>query len=112
MNSAQDVTASFALAHGRTPPPTGTTITKPKVNAKKHTASFSFTAAGATSYVCELIPPAKKHHKKPKLKFAHCAPHQASPRFGDVGGLGPSARPGLRRFEFGDLPLDRPGAAA
>lgn len=72
MSSAEDVTASFALGHGTSSPPTGTTITHPKVNAKKHTASFSFTATGATSYVCELVPPAKKHHKQSKLSFGPC----------------------------------------
>jgi hypothetical protein len=69
MNAAEDVTANFAL---QSTTPTGTKITKAKINAKKHKASFSFTAHGATRYVCELVPPTKKHHKKPKVSFGSC----------------------------------------
>jgi Divergent InlB B-repeat domain/WD40-like Beta Propeller Repeat len=71
MSSDRSVTASFAL--GSTPArPSHTKITKSKINAMKHTASFSFSAKGARSFRCELIPQTKKGHKKPKVKFSSC----------------------------------------
>lgn len=73
MSSDRGVTATFALAS--TPArPSHTKITQSRINAKKHTASFSFTATGATGFRCELIPPAKKGHNKPKVRFSSCKP--------------------------------------
>jgi hypothetical protein len=57
------------------PPPTApshTKITKSKVSASKHTASFSFSATDATGYQCALAALPKKGHTAPKLKFASC----------------------------------------
>jgi hypothetical protein len=53
--------------------PSGTRITSAKVNAKRQTAGFSFSSTGATSFKCELIPPTKKGHKQPKVRFSACA---------------------------------------
>lgn len=78
MSSGQSVTASFALTPTPplkpTPPvlPVYSKITQAKINAHKHTASFSFSARGASGFQCELIPPTKKGHKKPKVTFASC----------------------------------------
>lgn len=55
-----------------TKPPSGTKITKAKVNSHKHTASFSFTATGATSFQCALAKKPKKGHAAPKLTFHTC----------------------------------------
>jgi hypothetical protein len=68
MSSSRNVTASFSLV----PAPSHTKITKAKINARKHAASFSFTARGASGFACELVAPTKKGHKKPKLKFGSC----------------------------------------
>jgi hypothetical protein len=72
MSAGQSVTASFALKP--TPParPARSKITKAKINAHKHTASFDFSARGARGFQCELVPPTKKGHKKPKVTFASC----------------------------------------
>ena len=71
ISSDQAVTARFAL--GSAPArPSHTKITKAKINARQHTASFGFSAHGAKSFQCELIPPTKKGHKQPKLKFSAC----------------------------------------
>lgn len=73
MSSDQTVTASFALKSKTAPArPTHSKITKAKINAHKHTASFSFSARGASRFQCELIPPTKKGHKKPKVTFGSC----------------------------------------
>jgi hypothetical protein len=47
-------------------------ISKTKISSSKHTASFSFTATGATSYQCALAAKPKKGHKAPKLSFKSC----------------------------------------
>jgi len=44
-------------------------ITKGKIKTKKHNATFSFTASGATRFQCELIKP----RKKPKATFSSCS---------------------------------------
>lgn len=44
--------------------PSHTKITKSKISASKHTASFSFSATGATSYQCALATVPKKGHAK------------------------------------------------
>jgi hypothetical protein len=67
MSSGRDVTASFSPAQ-----PAHSKITKPTINAGKHTASFSFSAQGASGFQCELIPPTHKGHKHPKVKFGSC----------------------------------------
>jgi Divergent InlB B-repeat domain/WD40-like Beta Propeller Repeat len=73
MSSAQSVTASFALESTTAPArPAHSKITKAKINAHKHTASFSFSARRASRFQCELIPPTKKGHKKPKVTFGSC----------------------------------------
>ncbi len=55
-----------------TPLVTHTRITKSKFSRKNRSASFTFTALGATGYQCELIAPVKKHHPRPKLTFQAC----------------------------------------
>lgn len=52
--------------------PAGSKITNAKINAHKHTATFSFRAESASGFQCELIPPTKKGHKKPKVTFGSC----------------------------------------
>lgn len=57
-------------------PPFGTLITKKKVNRKKHTAKFKFTASGhVTGFECALT--RKKKGKKPKLSFRACGSPKA-----------------------------------
>jgi hypothetical protein len=47
-------------------------ITKVKINSKRHTAKFSFTATGtASSFQCALVRKSK-HHKKPRPHFKSC----------------------------------------
>ena len=54
MDSGQTVTATFGV-------PTGTRITKAKIDSKKKKATFSFSAPGAiTGYQCMLIKPKTK----------------------------------------------------
>ncbi len=59
-----------------TPPaparPTHSKITKAKIDAHRHTASFSFSARGASRFQCELVPSPKKGHKKPRVTFGSC----------------------------------------
>lgn len=67
MSANQSLVATFG-------PPEGTKITAAKVNKKKHSTSFSFSAPGAiTGFKCELIKPRTKHHKKPKAHFSNCS---------------------------------------
>jgi hypothetical protein len=80
MNAAQTVTATFTLPifPPQLKPPSLTKITKAKINKKKHTASFTFTASGTvTGFQCALVKPSKKgkHHKKHKLVFSSCRSH-------------------------------------
>jgi hypothetical protein len=73
ISSGQSVTASFALESTTAPArPAQSKITQAKINAHEHTASFSFSARGASGFQCELIPPTKKGHKKPKVTFGSC----------------------------------------
>jgi Divergent InlB B-repeat domain len=70
LNAAQAVTATFNLLR-----PTGTKITKARINKRRHTASFTFTAKGTVAgFQCALVKPAKKgkHHKKRKPAFKSC----------------------------------------
>ena len=47
-------------------------ISKKKINRKKHTAKFKFTASGhVTGFECALV--RKKKGKKPKLSFRACS---------------------------------------
>jgi hypothetical protein len=64
--------AVIGTSFGLVPAPSHTKITTAKINAAKHTASFSFTARSASGFQCELIAPTKKGHKKPKPKFSSC----------------------------------------
>ncbi len=67
ITSGEHVTAAFAPA-----PPSHTKISKAKINSKQHTASFSFSAHGASGYQCALLGPVAKGHKKAKPRFASC----------------------------------------
>jgi hypothetical protein len=50
-----------------------TRITKASVQRSKHRVKFSFKGVGgATSFQCALVPPARKHHSKPRAHFATC----------------------------------------
>jgi hypothetical protein len=62
------VTGTCGAAHATKP--SGTRLTKWKFSSSKHTASFSFSATGATGYQCALATVPK--HGSPKLKFASC----------------------------------------
>jgi hypothetical protein len=74
--SVSDSIVSGTCGSGPPPPtpsaPSHTKITKSKVSASKHTASFSFSATGATGYQCALAALPKKGHTAPKLKFGSC----------------------------------------
>ena len=72
MSSDRGVTASFAAGSRRLSAPTHTRVTKGKVDNGKRSASFSFTAVGASGFQCELISPVKKGQRRPKLKFHAC----------------------------------------
>jgi hypothetical protein len=72
VNAAQAVTATFTLVPTR---PARAKVTKAKINKKKHTATFRFTASGVvTRFQCSLVRAATKHkhHKKSKLVFRSC----------------------------------------
>ena len=69
MIAAKAVTATFKLG-----PPHGTTITKAKINKKKHKATFKFRASGTiTGFQCALARSKGKHHKAGKLVFRACS---------------------------------------
>jgi hypothetical protein len=73
VSAATTVTASFTKSGSSgAAKPSHTKITKAKIKAKKHTASFSFAASGATGYQCALIAPAKKRHKPRAPRFSSC----------------------------------------
>lgn len=57
-----------------TPPPHNTTITHPAINRKRHAASFTFTATGATRFQCALIKPKQpgQHNKNPQRIYRTC----------------------------------------
>jgi hypothetical protein len=54
-------------------PPKPAVISNAKINKKKLTATFTFSAGGATGFQCELIRPKTKHHKQPKATFSPCS---------------------------------------
>lgn len=103
VNSATAITATFTLLR-----PSHTRIIKAKIDKKKHTASFSFTASGTvTGFQCALLPPKTKGHKRPKLRFRACT----SPRIyrhlkhggykfevRAVNSIGPDLKPAIKRF--------------
>jgi hypothetical protein len=101
----QTVTATFGA-------PKGTAITKAKINKKKHTASFSFSAPGAiTGFQCALMKPKKKgkHHKKPKLVFSSCGssktykhlkPGKYTFEVRALDTLGADATPAINKFKI------------
>lgn len=110
MDSDQSATATFGV-------PTGTRITAAKINRKRKTAKFSFSAPGAiTGYQCLLVRPKAKRHgakksarKAKKPKFASCATpktykHLKPGRFTfkvralDI--LGADAKPAKRAFRL------------
>ena len=69
MIAAKAVTAAFTIL-----PPHNTTITKAKINKKKHTATFKFLASGTiTGFQCALARSKGKHHKAGKLVFRACS---------------------------------------
>jgi hypothetical protein len=102
VNSATAITATFTLL------PPHTRIIKAKINKRKHTASFTFTASGSvTGYQCALQPPKKKGHNRPKLRFGACTSPKAY-RHLDHGGYkfevravnstGPDLKPAIKTF--------------
>lgn len=65
--SDQVVTATFGAA-------AGTKLTRSRVNRKRRTASFAFTAPGAiTGFECELVRPRASGRKRPLARFSACA---------------------------------------
>jgi hypothetical protein len=103
VNSATAITATFTLLR-----PSHTRIIKAKIDKKKHTASFTFTASGTlTGFQCALLPPKTKGHKRPRLRFRACT----SPRIyrhlkhggykfevRAVNSIGPDLKPAIKRF--------------
>ncbi len=72
ITSGKNVTAAFSPF-----PPSHTRISKAKINATQHSASFSFSAHGASGYQCDLLHRVAKDHKKGKPKFASCRSPQS-----------------------------------
>jgi hypothetical protein len=110
MDRDQSVIATF----GR---PKGTQITKAKINARKGTARFAFTAPGAiTGFQCELIAPRvhKARHgaahtaakrSKPRFRrcptpktYKHLAPGRYAFKVRALDILGADAKPAIKRF--------------
>jgi hypothetical protein len=106
MDQDKSLTATFG-------PPKGTKITRAKINARKHRASFAFSAPGAiTGFQCELIRPRggsgrKRRHRK--AHFAACKPGKVYRRLSSgrytfevraLDLLGADARPALRHFRI------------
>ena len=117
VNSATVITATFTLI----PPPITPTFTPPPITAKspsktrivktkinKHTASFTFTASGTvTGFQCALLPPKKKGHKSPKLRFGACISPKAYKHLNHgrykfevraVNSTGPDLKPAIKTF--------------
>ncbi len=62
---------SSQASASRTIAPPSAKIVKAKI--KHHSATFTFTAAGATGFRCALIKqPTAKHHKTPKPSYSAC----------------------------------------
>ena len=72
VTSGENVTAAFAPAR-----PSHTRISKAKINAAQRSASFSFSAQGASGYQCALLHAVAKDHKKGNPKFASCRSPQS-----------------------------------
>jgi hypothetical protein len=102
VNSARAVTATFTLL------PPHTTIIKAKINKKKHTASFTFTASGTvTGFQCALLPPKKKGHKRATLRFGTCTSPKGYKHLSHggykfevraVNSTGPDLKPAIKTF--------------
>jgi Divergent InlB B-repeat domain len=113
VNSATAITATFTLLR-----PSHTRIIKAKINKKKHTASFTFTASGkVTGFQCALLPLKKKGHKRPKLRFRACTspriykhlkPGRYKFEVRAVNSIGPDRKPAIKRFT---MPVRRQAAA-
>ncbi len=66
------VTGTLAL------PPHSTTITRARINGRRRTASFTFTAANATRFQCALIKHRpRRRHKTSKVIFRSCSAQRA-----------------------------------
>jgi alpha-tubulin suppressor-like RCC1 family protein len=108
MGRDQDVTATFG-------PPMGTRITQAKVNRRKRSATFRYTAPGAiTGFQCELVSPRRhrKHHRRAARSRAKARKHR-KPRFASCGPESKAyrhLRPG--HYEFRVRALDMLGADA
>ena len=53
--------------------PHNTTITRARINGKRQTGSFFFTATNATTFECALIKHKAGHHTMPKVVFRSCS---------------------------------------
>lgn len=110
MSGDQAVTATFG-------PPKGTTITAAKIDRKKRSATFSFSAPGAiTGFECKLVRPVPKHHRhkhrkhRHGAKFAACGSPQSYRHLKAAGSyqfqvraldlLGADAQPASRGFKM------------
>jgi hypothetical protein len=90
-------------------PPSGTVISKKKVNKKKHTAKFEFSAGlHVDGFECALGR-AKKGKKKPKLAFGACSSpkkykHLKSGKYTfearAVNSAGPDPVPAIKKFKI------------
>lgn len=112
MDSDQAVSATFGV-------PMGTKITRAKINRKRKSAFFSFTAPGAiTGFQCKLTRPrsTRKRHKRRKPRFSPCPAHKVykhlrpgryllQVRALDI--LGADEHPARRRFALKAVPRSR-----
>jgi hypothetical protein len=73
MDGDQGLTATFG-------PPRGTQIASARLNARKRSATFAFSAPGAiTGFECELIRP------RPRIRRRHTHVKRQTPRFSACG---------------------------
>ena len=113
MDFDRTVTATFGK-------PTGTRITRAKVQGKKNRATFSFAAPGAiTGFECLLVKPrpkTKRHGKRKKPRFAKCAapksykhlkPGRYTFKVRALDILGADAHPAKKQFRVRPAPRNR-----
>jgi hypothetical protein len=91
-------------------PPGGTLISKKKVNKKKHTAKFEFSAGlHVDGFECALARPKKKGKKAKKLAFGACSspklykklkPGKYTFEVRAVNSAGPDPVPAVKKFKI------------
>jgi hypothetical protein len=91
-------------------PPTGTTISKKKLNKKKHTAKFEFSAGlHADGFECALARPKKKAKNAKQLVFSPCSSPKLYKKLRSgkytfearaVNSAGPDPVPAVKKFKI------------